>query len=249
MRFWPRRRSRTVYCHPGEQLLIGPPMNGQTKRIELVGQIITRCGILRIVETGTFIADTTVWFAGFGLPVMTVEINPRHFEFAQARLAAHNNVVVREGNSIDFLLSIVAGPINRAEPTLFYLDAHWLDHLPLREEIELIVANFPMAVIVIDDFAVPDDAGYEFDDYGPDKRLTLDYLNRATTPPLATYFPRAHSRRETGARRGSVTLTANAELRSILDRLPALRRWASNAHEGLSLKFLFKSLRGRAASL
>jgi hypothetical protein len=111
---------------------------------------------------------------------------------------------------------------------LFYLDAHWLDHLPLRDEIELIVANFSSAAIVIDDFEVPDDPGYGFDNYGTDKRLSLDYLLQASTPPLAIYFPRARSEQETGARRGSATLTANPRFEEILDRMPALRRWSGN---------------------
>ena len=66
-----------------------------------------------------------------------------------------------------------------ALPTLFYLDAHWNDHLPLREEVELALKHFAKAVLIIDDFAVPDDPGYAFDDYGPGKALTLDYLARA----------------------------------------------------------------------
>jgi predicted O-methyltransferase YrrM len=200
-------------------------MNGQTKRLELVEQLLMQCGISRIVETGTFTANTTVWFASFGLPVMTVEINPRYYGFARARLRSHHNVSVVEGNSIDFLKSLIAAPIDRTAPTLFYLDAHWLDYLPLRDEIELIIANFSDAVVVIDDFEVPDDPGYGFDNYGTDKRLSLDYLLQASTPPLAIYFPRARSEQESGARRGSVTLTANPRLEQILDRLPGLRRW------------------------
>jgi len=160
-------------------------MNGQTERVELVKQLIVQCGILRIVETGTFTANTTVWVATFGLPVTTVEINPRYFGFSRARLRQHDNVVAYEGNSIDFLRSLIAEPIDHTAPTLFYLDAHWLDYLPLREEIELITANFSSAVVVIDDFQVPDDPGYGFDDYGSDKRLSIDYLLQATTPPLA----------------------------------------------------------------
>jgi hypothetical protein len=228
MRFWQRLRGRYDYYRRRGRRPVGSPMNGQTERIELIRQVITQCGILRIVETGTFLANTTVWFATFGLPVMTVEINPRYFGYSHARLRAHDNVVTREGHSIDFLRSIIAEPLNRVAPTLFYLDAHWLDHLPLREEIELITTSFSKAVIVVDDFKVPDDPGYGFDDFGPDKRLSLDYLLQGNLPPLAIYFPRARSESETGAKRGSVTLTANLDLERVLDRLPALRRWTSD---------------------
>jgi hypothetical protein len=224
MRFGQRLRGSFSYYRKRNRRFFGPPMNGQASRIEMVQQIITRCGIERIVETGTFLANTTVWFASFGMPVMTVEISARYFGFSRARLRAHNNVTIYEGNSIDFLRSI-AGATDPTAPTLFYLDAHWLDHLPLREEVEIVTANFPNSVIVVDDFEVPDDPGYGFDDYGTDKRLSLDYLLQAATLSLAIYFPVVHSKQETGARRGSVTLTASHEFEGILDRLPALRRW------------------------
>ena len=205
MQFWQRLRGRASYYRKRNRRSFGPPMNGQTERVELVQQVITQCRIERIVETGTFLANTTVWFAGLGLPVVTVEISARYFGFSQARLRTHGNVAAHEGNSIDFLRSIIAGAINPEAPTLFYLDAHWLDHLPLREEVELITANFSRSVIVVDDFEVPDDPGYGFDDYGAGKRLSLDYLLQAATPPLAIYFPRVRSEQETGARRGSAT--------------------------------------------
>lgn len=156
-RFWQRLRGWYSFYHRRKRQSFRPPMNGQTERIKLVQEVITQCGIERIVETGTFLANTTVWFASYGLPVMTVEINPRHFGFSRARLRRHRNAVAHEGNSIDFLRSIIAGPINPRAPTLFYLDAHWLDHLPLRDEVELITTNFSRSVIVIDDFEVPDD--------------------------------------------------------------------------------------------
>jgi hypothetical protein len=228
MRFWQRLRGGFSYYRKRNRRFFGPPMNGQASRIELVQQIIARCGIERIVETGTFLANTTVWFASFGMPVATVEISARYFGFSRARLRAHDNVTIFEGNSIDFLRSIIAGAVDRTAPTLFYLDAHWLDHLPLREEVEIITANFPRSVIVVDDFEVPDDPGYGFDDYGADKRLSLDYLLQAATPALAIYFPVVHSKQETGARRGSVTLTASHEFEGVLDRLPALRRWSKD---------------------
>ena len=74
-------------------------------------------------------------------------------------------------------------------PTLFYLDAHWEDRLPLREEAELAVGSFSKAVLMIDDFEVPGDPSYAFDDYGPGKRLCLDYLLSANLPPVSIYFP------------------------------------------------------------
>jgi hypothetical protein len=53
----------------------------------------------------------------------------------------------------------------------FHLDAHWEGDLPLQEEIEIILGRFPNFLIMIDDFRVPGDSGYGFDDYGRGKML------------------------------------------------------------------------------
>jgi hypothetical protein len=79
---------------------------------------------------------------------------------------------------------------------------------------------------MIDDFKVSDDPGYSFDDYGPGKRLDLDYLRASNLPELTVYFPSTPSHREDGARRGCVVATANPEMAAILDRIALLRRWA-----------------------
>ena len=179
----------------------------------------------RIVETGTFLGTTTEFFAQLGLPVTTAENNLEFAVQARERLRRWQNVDFQQADSVQVLRKLTRDPIDRGVPTLFYLDAHWQNHLPLREEAELAFGHFAKAVVLVDDFVVPDDAGYGFDDYGPGKRLDLDYLLRGQLPPLSIYFPAALSRQETGARRGCVVATADAAIAGILDQLPQLRRW------------------------
>jgi hypothetical protein len=95
----------------------------------------------------------------------------------------------------------------------------------LREEAELAVANFSKAVLMIDDFNVPDDPGYGFDDYGPGKKLDINYLRAANLPNLFLYFPSTPSHRETGYRRGCAVATANPEIAAVLDGIVSIRRW------------------------
>ena len=201
------------------------PMNSQAARVELARQIIARCAIARIVETGTFLGTTTEFFAQFGLPVVTVEVNPEFAKHCSERLRDRKNVDLRVADSPEVLRDLAREKIDRGVPTLFYLDAHWQENLPLREEAELAITNFAKAVLLIDDFAVPDDPGYFFDDYGPGKRLDLDYLMKGKLPTLSIYFPSTPSNRETGARRGCVVVTADAALAAIFDDMPLLRRW------------------------
>lgn len=201
-------------------------MNSQAFRTEIARRVITQCKIARIVETGTFLGTTTEFFAQFGVPVITAELNSDLARRSRERLNKWKNVELRAYDSVAVLQELAREPIDRSVPTLFYLDAHWESHLPLRDEAELAVTNFAKAILLIDDFAVPDDAGYGFDDYGPDKRLTLDYLLQGNLPhPLALYFPSAPSSQETGARRGCIVVTANAEMAVILDGIALLRRW------------------------
>jgi hypothetical protein len=201
------------------------PMNSQAIRTELARCLILQCKIARIVETGTFLGTTTEFFAQFGVPVTTAELNPDLARKSSERLSKWKNVELRAYDSVRVLQELAREPIDRSVPTLFYLDAHWKNRLPLREEAGLAFAHFAKAILLIDDFAVPNDPGYGFDDYGPAKRLTLEYLMHGNLPPFYTYFPSAPSHQETGARRGCVVVTANSELADILDEISLLRRW------------------------
>ena len=96
-----------------------------------------------------------------------------------------------------------------ALPTLFYLDAHWGDDLPLAEEIREIAGNWQRWVAIIDDFKVPTDAGYAYDDYGPGKALDLPYLRTAGVDPLRVFWPRLTAAEESGLKRGCVVITSD----------------------------------------
>jgi hypothetical protein len=191
----------------------------------MVERIIPLCGIVRFVETGTYVGNTTEYFAKFNLPVITAESDPMHAEIAAERLRPLQNVQLRAYDSVRMLKELAQAPIDRVAPTLCYLDAHWHEYLPLRDELEIVFGHFANAVVLIDDFQVPDDPGYGFDNYGPGKTLNLEYLRAAKTPPLAIYFPSTPSAQETGAKRGCVVVTANPAMAVILDRLELLRRW------------------------
>lgn len=228
----PRGRGRldSLWARHNGYAHYGAPMNGQQARQLMKQQMMTQCNFTRVVETGTYRGTTTAWLAVFGLPVTSIEIDPEGVAYSQHRLKHFANVDLRHDNSVDGLRAFAAATAERDVPVFFYLEAHW-GELPLRDEIEIITANFPKAAIMIDDFAVPDDAGYGFDNYGPGQQLSLDYLAACRTPPLTVYFPAATSDTEIGAKRGSVTLTANPGLAAILGRVPTLRRW--NASETL----------------
>ena len=201
----------------------GGPLNGQRVRQQIVLDLMRALPLRAIVETGTFRGSTTEFLAAQSrLPVYTVEAVPRFFHYARLRLLRFPRVRLVHGDSRAFLAWLAEDPQVPNTDVFFYLDAHWYEDLPLRAEVELIARSWRGAVIMIDDFEVPGDAGYGFDDYGPGKRLCLDYL-----PPLATigmdaYFPTAPSQAESGAKRGCVVL-ADRAVASRVAALPSLR--------------------------
>ena len=162
-------------------------LNGQVFRQVIFIDLLKACKFEAIVETGTFVGCTTHFFAkNTDVPVYTVESNARVFQLARRRLKPFPRVHLTRADSVEFLHTL---PLAPRTPTFFYLDAHWEARLPLAEEVEFIASRFPRFVIMIDDFAVPGDAGYGFDDYGPGKQLSLRDFPFHQDSRMCVYFP------------------------------------------------------------
>lgn len=201
------------------------PLNGQSGRRAIVERVIHDCAIQQFVETGTFRGGTTRWLAAFGLPVHTVEVNPRLARFAQIVLADVPLIHVTEMDSVAFLDRLSADPAITARITLFYLDAHWEKRLPLGDEIAIVTRSFPNAIMVVDDFQVPDDPDYTFDDFGPGKRLDIEYVRHTGVTGLDVFFPAMRGIDEDLPRRGCVVMTSNSSLATRLRGIELLRHF------------------------
>jgi predicted O-methyltransferase YrrM len=201
-----------------------PPLNGQVERVRILDDLFCALDLACVVETGTFRGSSTEWFAQrYRKPVYTCEEHPRFFVFSRLRLKRFPNVHLAKSDSRAFLQRLACAqdfPDGRA---LFYLDAHWGDDLPLVEELHVVFDRWRDAVVVVDDFAVPDDPGYGYDDYGPEKRLELGLLRPlAQRWQLSAFFPVVRSDKETGGKRGCVVL-CGAGLSASVAQLPTLR--------------------------
>jgi hypothetical protein len=183
------------------------PFNGQENRRSLFDAIVSKLEIEAIVETGTYRASTTAYMAkATGLPVFSCEVVPRLFAYSRRRLEALRNAVIASQDSRAFLKALVSNTRFRGRRVLFYLDAHWYENLPLKEEMQIILGADLDPVIMADDFAVPGDPQYGFDDYGPGKALRITYLTPFADDALSYFFPRLSGDRETGKQRGCVVL-------------------------------------------
>lgn len=201
--------------------------NGQACRKRIFQEILAAAPVEAIIETGTCLGDTTGYMALTShLPVHSCDLNPRFHALAKARLSDIDRVYLNLLDSRRFLRERARGAM-ADRLLLFYLDAHWYDDLPLSQELDIIASEWAQFIVMVDDFQVPDDPGYGYDNYGDDKALTLDLLRPSIKQhDLVVFFPSYTAVQETGARRGCVILTRQGEYADRLDSVSSLRRWA-----------------------
>lgn len=203
----------------------GGPFNGQINRVKIFDAILAACNISIIVETGTFRATTTEYMAtNFSGKIYTCELSRRHFEYAKRRLKDFANVEVQLTDSRRFLEQLFSRGLLEGKSVFFYLDAHWNADLPLLGEISLILNRHPSAVVMIDDFEVPFDQDYGYDNYGPGNKLCLGMFKGLRNQMEYSYFPALPGSKETGVRRGCIVFATSAELDQRLGTLSNLRR-------------------------
>jgi hypothetical protein len=206
---------------------LGGPFNGQERRIEAVREMFDRVEFHAIIETGTYRATTTLFLRALSsAPIATIEAHSRYYHYARMRLLRRHVTVIR-GNSATMLRSLARDPPWNQSPAFFYLDAHWLEALPLPAELQNIANGWTDFAALIDDFRVPGDAGYGYDDYGPGRALESSILAPLVGKQVAVYWPSAHSASETGARRGWVVLASAGAVDDSLRSLETLRRAGS----------------------
>jgi hypothetical protein len=201
------------------------PFNGQKRRVEAVAAMFRAVEFKTVIETGTYRALTTMHLRSLtNAPVATVEVNKRYFEYSKKRLRKFDGVHQFFGHSPQVLEKLRNDAAWRAQPCFFYLDAHWLDDLPLLDELHVIRQGWQSFAALIDDFKVEGDDGYQYDDYGAGKTLQLSLLSGvAELADLHVFWPAASSAKETGARRGWVVVASPGAVSEALMNVPDLR--------------------------
>lgn len=218
------------YVFPNLKNSLLGPFNGQRARVEIFREILQCIQFQAIIETGTFRGTTTLFLQETsGLPVYTVEAVPRYYHFAKHRFPHVDLVYSRLGDSREFLRDLAKSAVVPHDRIFCYLDAHWHEDLPLSEELSIIADHWADPVIMIDDFEVPDDPDYGFDDYGAAKRLSIDYLPEAIVSHFRLFWPVVRGREENGLRRGCVVIGRKQAAADKLANLSTLREIAASS--------------------
>jgi hypothetical protein len=201
------------------------PFNGQRLRTAAVAAMFRAIPFGTVIETGTYRALTTRHLRTVtDAPIATIEVNSAYFRYSQRRLVKFPGVTQFLGRSPVILEQLRSDAAWHSEPVFFYLDAHWLNDLPLNDELAVIRRGWTRFAALIDDFRVDGDDGYFFDDYGPGKALTLRlFADQPNLTDLHVFWPVAPASAETGARRGWVVLASPGDITDALRRVAELR--------------------------
>jgi hypothetical protein len=174
--------------------------NGDSVVAETVKKLVNTLNIEVIVETGTHLGTTTEFLAQTfpTLKIYTIETNFSFFVKAENRLEPYSNVKCLHGGSEMVLGSLL--PLVKDQRVLFYLDAHWYDFWPLKDELKMISRHcIDNCAIIIDDFKVPN-RNFRFDSY-KNEPLDLKFIepifDKCITNPIIFFNDR--STRKEGA--------------------------------------------------
>jgi hypothetical protein len=163
-----------------------------------LSEIIQRRKIDTIVETGTYLGGTTKVMSQMVKRVITTEINPDFFRRASIHLKDCDNVMMYHSDTMKVFPEIIESV--KKKNVIYYLDDHWLDHCPLKDELKAIADAGIKPVIVIHDWLVPGtDFGYDSYKGQP---FTWEWIEKDVFNIYGDQFIKYYNTMAEGAKRG-----------------------------------------------
>lgn len=174
-----------------------------------------------VFETGSCMYVTTEWLAKNFDQVYTFEINKDYADYGMHRLIGLTNVVTLIKDSVEGLKMLL--PLVTERNVMVYLDAHWLNHCPLLEEIQtltLLKTKQP-PVIVIHDFKTENpELGYDSYHGQPFTydwiKPSIDKLNEHFTDYEYEHY---YNTEAIGAKRGVIYLTPKKKQNELAEEI------------------------------
>lgn len=226
------------------------PFNGDEFIEETILWLKSRFGVNTIIETGTFLGYTTKWLSENFERVFTVEINPKFYAFAIKRLEGKKNVVCKNDSSVNMLSNFLS--ICDEVPAIF-LDAHWNEFCPLKDELRLIAESHLKPIIAIHDFRVPNQDELGYDTYNG-QPFVFEWIQKEIEN-IYGYGNYEHhynsNAKSSGAKRGIIyiypilkdtpTIAKSDEWILRLPYLPLFKKYSQCGEEGI-LEFILNSI-------
>lgn len=180
------------------------PFNGQALRLQKIVELATELRPTVVIETGTYIGSSTPYLASFASNrTYTIEIDSSSAAKANERFRAHHlnsRIELILDDSAVAMQRLLSGLDSQSEIILAYLDAHWLDAIPTKTELQALCDWGGRWIAVIDDFQVPHDPGYSYDEY---ENTVIGISEVPKNRNLRVWVPNISSNNETGAKRGT----------------------------------------------
>jgi hypothetical protein len=165
-----------------------------------------------VVETGTCLGSSTLWFADHFRYVSTMETHEPFHNVAKARprnpLSSVDFIL---GSSHMWLLPAMrqATNMDSSKTILVFLDAHWEKFCPLMEELAAIRESGQKPVIMIHDFKVPGHPELGFDCMPDGRPFELEMIAEALDQIYGVEgWLYEYNQVAAGARRGCVFIYA-----------------------------------------
>lgn len=149
------------------------PFNGDHHMETQIKAICEKHGIRNIIELGTCLGSSSLWFAQNFDYVQTSEINPDFAAIAEARFneAGVDNIALWVEDS----RSILPIMIPHSDPVFIFIDSHWGPSNPLIQELAIIERSGNQNVVIcIHDFKVPGHPELGFDTY-PEQGIVYEW--------------------------------------------------------------------------
>lgn len=146
------------------------PFNGDQIRTDIVNKILLLYLPVKIIETGTWVGNTTQFLSEFNSQVFSIETNKSFYALSVLRFSNTENISIINGSSEKVIKKFK----NFEENIFVYLDAHWEEFVPLESEVRHL-KNYYDVVILIDDFKVEQIPEWKYDKYS-NIELSLDHF-------------------------------------------------------------------------
>ena len=158
--------------------------------------------IKNVVETGSFVFSTTLWFCQNFDMVYTYEHNEHFYNVGVDKVRNFTNVRPFFEGSVSGLQKLKDVLY---EPTIFFLDAHWGDICPLLDELEILSTLNIEPIIAIHDFKTNNpELGY--DSYNGND-FCFEWIKEKVEKIYTNGFDYYYNTQAVGAKRGLIYIT------------------------------------------